>query len=291
MTVTGQPYVKVASSLGGSIVSLTNTSSNTTMTQAPTASPTFDVSWVLGGYTINVNNAGLGYAVNNTITILGTSIGGTSPTNDLILTVNTISSTGQITSVIGSGEPNQIVEQYYLKVITATQCEVYSDPLLQIPVTGIGFPYSSGSYAVLPEPFYFNQSIVKYNNRVYQCIVSNNDTEFIFGKWELLSSDSRKLNALDRIMGYYQPTVNMPGIDLTQLVDGITYPNSIYKGNAFPPADEYTLDTVLQDQAFSPTDVDTTSIVFDGLDYVASANTPTYSVVLTETGSFNWASK
>ena len=290
MTVIGQPYIKVASTLGGTIVTLTNTSSNTVMTQAPTASPVFDVSWVLGGYTPAVNSPGLGYAVNNTITILGTNIGGTSPANDLVLTVNTISSTGEITSVIGAGTPNQTVEQYYLKVITATECEVYSDPLLQIPVTGIGFPYSSGSYAVLPEPFYFNQSIVKYNNRVYQCIVSNNDTEFIFGKWELLSSDSRKLNALDRIMGYYQPTVNMPGLDLTQLIDGITYPNSTYKDNAFPPADEYTLDTVLQDQAFSPTAVDTTSIVFDGVEYVASANTPTYSVVLTETGSFNWAS-
>jgi len=290
MTVIGQPYIKVASTLGGTIVTLTNTSSDTVMTQAPTATPVFDVSWILGGYTPVINSPGLGYAVNNTITILGSAIGGTSPANDLTLTVNTISSTGQILSVIGSGEPNQTVEQYYLKVITSTECEVYSDPLLQIPVTGIGFPYISGSYAVLPEPFFFNQSIVKYNNRVYQCIVSNNDTEFIFGKWELLSSDSRKLNALDRIMGYYQPTVNMPGIDLTQLVDGITYPNSTYKGNAFPPADEYTLDTVLQDQAFSPTEVDTTSIIFDGVDYVASANTPTYSLVLTETGSFNWAS-
>jgi hypothetical protein len=48
----------------------------------------------------------------------------------------------------------------------------------------------------------------------------------------------------------------MPGLDLTQLVEGITYPNSTYQGNAFPPADEYTLDTILQDQAFSPVEVD-----------------------------------
>jgi hypothetical protein len=40
----------------------------------------------------------------------------------------------------------------------------------------------AGSFALLPEPFYFNQSIVKFNNRVYVCVVSNNDDEFIFGK-------------------------------------------------------------------------------------------------------------
>ena len=160
---------------------------------------------------------------------------------------------------------------------------------MQIPVSGIDFPFTSGDFALLPEPFYFNQSIVKYNNRVYQCIVSNNDTEFIFGKWELLSSDSRKLNALDRIMGYYQPTVNMPGLDLTQLVDGITYPNSTYLGNAFAPEDEYTLDTDLQDQPFNPTEVDTTSILWNGTAYIATSNTPTYSDVITSTNGTTWA--
>jgi hypothetical protein len=40
----------------------------------------------------------------------------------------------------------------------------------------------------------------------------------------------------------------MPGVDLTQLVEGITYPNSTYLGNAFAPNDEFTLDTDLQDQ-------------------------------------------
>jgi hypothetical protein len=161
---------------------------------------------------------------------------------------------------------------------------------MQIPVSGINFLYTAGDFILLPEPFYFNQSIVKYNNRVYQCIVSNNDTEFVFGKWELLQSDNRNLNALDRIIGYYQPTINMPGLDLTQLVDGITYPNSTYMDNAFPPAEEYTLDTVLQDQQFSPTDVDTTGIIFDGVTYLASINTPTYSDVIYQDVSSNWVS-
>ena len=290
MGVTGQPYIKVSSTLGGSVLPLTDASTNVTMTQAPTSVPEFDISWILGGYQVNIADAGEGYAINNIITILGTDLDGTTPANDIVMTVNTIGANGEILSVIGNGTPNEIVEQYYLKVISATECEVYSDPLLQIPVSGIDFPFSAGDYTLLPEPFYFNQSIVKYNNRVYECIVSNNDTEFIFGKWELLSSDSKKLNALDRIMGYYQPTANMPGLDLTQLVEGITYPNSTYQGNAFPPADEYTLDTILQDQAFSPVEVDTASILFDGVNYIGSANTPGYSLIINSLTGTTWLS-
>jgi len=303
MTVTGQPYIKVSDTLGGSVYALTNASTNKIFTQEPTAVPEFDVSWILGGYRVTITDPGEGYTVTNTITIPGNLLGGTTPANNLVMTVNTIDtitanpdneflpleSDGTILSVICAGTPNDVVEQYYLKIISATECEVYSDALLQIPVTGIGFPYIAGDYALLPEPFYFNQSIVKYNNRVYQCIISNNDTEFIFGKWELLQSDSRKLNALDRIVGYYQPTINMPGLDLTQLVDGITYPNSTYMDNAFPPAEEYTLDTELQDQPFSPIEVDTTGIIFDGVTYFASANTPTYSDVIYKNNS-TWIS-
>ena len=408
MTLTGEPFVQLSTSLGGGSVNVTsNVTTSCVMTQAPTSVAEFNVSWVLGGYSVAINQinatdlvfdetysiasigttdftligapssavitggisgttltvtvvssgslaigtyitgsgvtlgtyitglgtgsggigtytvsnsqtvssttitgqpsvglvfkaigAGtgtgtvnaIGYAVNNTITILGTSLTGATPANDLVMTVNTIGTNGEITSVISSGTPIENVQQYYLKVISATECEVYSDSLLQIPVSGINFPYTTGDYAFLPEPFYFNQSIVKYNNRVYECIVSNNDSEFIFGKWELLSSDSRKLNALDRIIGYYQPTVNMPGLDLTQLVDGITYPNSTYLGNAFAPADAFTLDTDLQDTPFSPIQLNTTSIVWNGVNYFAPANTPTYSDITSSVNGITWLS-
>jgi hypothetical protein len=151
----------------------------------------------------------------------------------------------------------------------------------------------SGDYALLPEPFYFNQSIVKYNNRVYQCIISNNDPEFILGKWEEIRSDNRILNELDRIVGYYKPEksntlawsnyINMPGLDLTQLVDGITYPNSVYLGNAFAPADEFPIDTILTDKPFYPANLGTVGIIWEDTKYVAIANSPTNSNVLEST--------
>ena len=312
MTLTADdPYITLSTSSGGSVEPITvDEILEVTFTQDPDTSspPTFNVGKKLGGYTIDIVNQGSGYTFDNTITISGADLGGTSPLNDLVLTVNgidvitananpnydfllPIESDGNVTSVIGSGTPAGIVRQYYLKVISATECEVYANPLLTVPVDGLVLEteYTLGDYVFLPEPFYFNQSIVKYNNQVWQCIISNNDNEFIIGKWELLNSGSRKLNELDRIIGYYDPTVNMPGVDLTQLIEGITYPNSTYLDNAFAPEDQYTLDTILQDQPFYPTSVDTVAISWNGTTYVAAANTPEYSASLLSVDASSWA--
>jgi len=360
----GEPYIEVADTL-------TNATGAVVFTQVTVTAPIFDVSYILGGYRTIIQLAGEGYAVDNTITILGTSIGGTTTSNDLLLTVLTIDSIGGVTSAIASGTPAGTVTNYYLKVISENQMAVYSNSILTAPVTGQNFPYvgttsttatiataannrftvtsstsfnlndlvvftgnvfggvtlgqtyyvlskpttttvtisetlggtvfdittnasgsmtmaKSGDYALLPEPFFFSSSIVKYNKQVYQCIISNNDNEFILGKWELLDSGNRRLNALDRIIGYYQPTVNMPGVDLTQLVDGITYPNSNYLGNAFAPADEFILDTILIDQPFAVTGVDLKTIVWNGITYLAGSDTATYSAISASVDTNNW---
>ena len=343
-----------------------------TLTQQTGTASVFDISYILGGYRSTIITNGSGYAVNNVINVLGSDLGGTTPANDLQLTVLTINSTGGITSAISSGTPAGVVSTYYLKVLSETQVGVYSNPNLTVPVSGQNFPYmgvtstaatstnsstdrvtvtssdefgindpvvftgtvfgnivlgdtyyikskptsttvtlsttmggstfqlasssgsgmtmaKSGDYAFLPEPFFFNPSVVKYNNRLYQCIISNNDPEFIFGKWELLLSGNKKLNALDRIIGYYQPTVNMPGVDLTQLVTGITYPNSTYMGNAFAPADEYALDTILQDQPFYPTGVDLKAVIWNGLVYLAGSDAATYSAFNVSADATIWS--
>ena len=289
MTATGTPYIQVSATLGGSVFGLTNASGTVTMTQYVTSVPEFDVSWILGGYRADITVAGSGYAIDNTITIAGNLLGGTTPANDLVMKVNGIDTEGELTSVICNGTPSGTNSKYYFKVITSDTVGVYYDSLMLQPVAYSDFNYVAGSYALLPEPFYFDQSIVKYNNKLYECIVSNNDTNFVIGKWKLMSSDSRKLNALDRIIGYYQPTANMPGVDLTQLVKGITYPNSTYKGNLFSPEDEYTLDTLLTDQPFYPTDVDVKSILWDGVKYVAASNTNEYSAALLSADADTWA--
>ena len=373
MTATGENYIQVGDiGPGNPPMSLDTTTGQVIATQYPTAVPMFSVSYVLGGYRVMISPVapGEGYAIDNVIVILGSTIGGTTPTNNLTAKVSEINDIGEIVAVICSGVPNEFVSHYYLKVTTDTQAELYTDAQMTLPVDGYaiaatfpgikssqitdtnvsgditvstiahffvndevvftgdvfggvevgklyyittlvgnivtvsdnpggaslalttasGFCTMSkpGTYLLLPEPFYFDQNIVTYNNRVYQCVVSNNDAEFIFGKWLQLSSDSRKLNALDRIIGYYKPTINMPGLDLSQLVDGIIYPNSTYLGNAFAPEDSFPIDTMLQDQPFYPAEVDLIAITWDGTTYIAPSNTPKYSAVINSVAGSTW---
>ena len=55
-----------------------------------------------GGYSVVVTNKGTGYAANDTITISGASVGGTTPANDFVITVNSLISETH-TDVGGSG--------------------------------------------------------------------------------------------------------------------------------------------------------------------------------------------
>lgn len=61
------------------------------------SSATFNIVTAGTSYTVTVNNAGTGYSTNNTIKILGSSIGGISPFNDAIITV-----TGHAAGVIST---------------------------------------------------------------------------------------------------------------------------------------------------------------------------------------------
>jgi len=398
-TGTGKVYVAnftcnnaAQTGVGQATVLLSDESGSVQMNQEIIADPTFDIGYVLGGYNVLISDGGLGFTQNNTITISGQWLGGTSPTNDLTLTVSRINpieagtyswslpvtSNGSITKLITEGTPIGTTTDYYLKVINANTFEVYSDPLLQTPVSGLDFAYTgyvtttataatasddritvtsssnfnindpvvftgsmfsasinlgqvyyiydkptsttvrlttdpgsvsnlvnittnasgsmtmakAGSFMVLPEPFYFNPSIVKYNNRVWLCVVSNNDSEFVFGKWEELSAGDGRLNALDRAEGWYKPDpsntrawqqyINMAGNDLTQLFTGLTYPNTTYKGNKFNPDQSYPIDTQLINSSFNATGVDIPAITFNGTNYIAPANLPNYSGVIAD---------
>jgi hypothetical protein len=183
-------------------------------------------------------------------------------------------------------------QTYYIKTITPTlTISETVDGTVFDPGTlsGLNFTMAkTGDYVFLFEPFEFEQSIVRYNNRLYQCIVSNNDTEFIIGKWEPLDSGSRILNALDRIIGYYNPTVNMPGRDLTQLVSGVTFPGSSYLGNAFEPVDQFALDTELQDQPFYPATINNKAILWDGATYISATTSSAYSALINSMTGNNW---
>lgn len=215
---------------------------------------------------------------------------------------------GGILTAKVTGISAKVFDTYYVQPITMTEVQVFHDPGMQIPVKHADFPYTHNNdwvdsnpdnigldaqidyvieyennalsnisdFVYIPEPFtlglsykYDFSSIVTYDNRVWRCIESNNDTTFDIAKWMELSSDDRSINALDRIVAYYTPAANMPAKDLQQLVRGISYPGSVYYGNSFSPEDIIPIDIALKGQELYPRSLDikvaiTTSILLSG---------------------------
>lgn len=368
---TGDPYVVVSATKGGSPFVLSSTSSTTRLEQVILAAPAFNITSVAGGYAALITDGGEGFAVNNVITISGIETGGTTPENDLRIIVNSIGPNGEITSVIREGTPPGIKENFYLKVRSPNEVEVYRNSIMTVPVSKSEFAYTGyitatvngsttdtlsldttnfsnfdpvvltgdvpsvinpgqtyylfnvtpttaqlttapnvpgtmvtgivfnseftiaklGSVALLPEPFFFNQSVVRFNNRLYVCAISNNDKEFVIGKWQRLDSGDRRLNAMDRVFGYYQPNDNMPAANLSQLFDGVTYPNPIYRANEFEPDKQFALDTVLTTVPFAQVDIDIKGILFDEGLYYVIASLENGTGVFTSNDLSNWSFK
>jgi hypothetical protein len=73
---------------------------------------------------------------------------------------------------------------------------------------------------------YLNGTQVRYLNRVWQAnsTTGSSVTGAVFNPADWILVDASTLNAADRTMGYYVPTVNEPGLSLPLLIDGIDYP-------------------------------------------------------------------
>ena len=78
--------------------------------------------------TVTLTTAGQNYGVNGRYIVKGTSLGGTTPTNDLTLTVNTVTSTGAILTFSTSGTP-------------VTSSATYSN--IALPLSSSGLEYGS----------------------------------------------------------------------------------------------------------------------------------------------------
>lgn len=120
MTQTSNNYVDMA--YGDTIVTYNGAGSvGVASTGGSGTGATFTVTRTGTAYTVVTNNAGTGYKLNDTLTILGTNLGGTS-TNNITITVNNINtSTGAINNFIYTGVGSG---GYYVAVAfgsTATQ--------------------------------------------------------------------------------------------------------------------------------------------------------------------------
>lgn len=78
-------------------------------------------------------------------------------------------------------------------------------------------------------------NIVVYDNQTYLATNANVviDAIFDFTRFSRIDSGNVLLNALDRIVAYYEPEIGMPGKTFAQLVDGIEYPGITVQGPEF----------------------------------------------------------
>jgi hypothetical protein len=148
--------------------------------------------------------------------------------------IATINSAGQVTSVT-----NGNMDEFYLTAPSITlvggngdgaqAVAVMGNQLVRSIKTTIKYDrceYSSTIVDWEPNVNYDNGSLVRYLNRVWEA--SSDDSTGVQGptfditQWTLV--DASTLSGADRTMGYYTPTVNMPGLSLPLLIDGIDYP-------------------------------------------------------------------
>ena len=78
-------------------------------------------------------------------------------------------------------------------------------------------------------------NIIVYNNQAFLATNANIGSQSIFDftRYSRIDSGNVLLNALDRIVAYYQPELGMPGKSLTQLVNGVSYPGNYLQGPGF----------------------------------------------------------
>ena len=73
---------------------------------------TFNVDLAGGNYTTAIGSAGNNYYPGQTFTVLGNNLAGATPLNDLVVTINTVSATGELTAVTGVGSASTDVGSF-----------------------------------------------------------------------------------------------------------------------------------------------------------------------------------
>ena len=92
---------------------------------------------------------------------------------------------------------------------------------------------------------------VRWLNRVWSADASGSSTTFDPNQWSLVNAGT--LSGVDRTMGYYTPTPNMPGLSLPLLINGVSYPGVQVMGlNYTAGQDTDQLDTVYSSSYVDP---------------------------------------
>lgn len=256
--------------------------------------PVFDTTLVKPQFAVElafdssgIEQCGLNYKAGQILTIPGSNVGGVSPDNDIQIKIEYTFSGGRIGAFTAVGKcPNVVVESYYGNVISDTEIELYKYPSKAGVVKSVGFSSSDVVYGVVSDFTNYSQSLVTYEGRLYQCLVSNNDTLFDYDKWKVITGSSDELNATDRIFAYYAPTSGMAGNDLKQLMKGVAYSKPTYLGNPF--SSELGLDVQVTSFEFDQIETNLIDVVYDSGVYRVLANNSDQSQILTLSASCDW---
>ena len=115
---------------------------------------------------------------------------------------------------------------------------------------------------------YAEGDLVRWKDRAWSSNITQSTATFNVTQWTLVPADS--LSGVDRTMGFYTPTANMPGLSLPLLIDGVEYPGvQVVATNYAVPYDSNQLDALYSSE-YSDTYLGTrpTDINVDGGGYI-----------------------
>ena len=111
---------------------------------------TFNVSRAGGTYTVTQTAAGSGFAATDTITVLGSALGGTNVTNDLTITVATVATAAHTFSVTAAATTGTLTYQWQVQTAASTTkwSNVTGATSASLALTGLATSDSGKKYRV-----------------------------------------------------------------------------------------------------------------------------------------------
>ena len=199
---------------------------------------TFPYNQWINNYTLNVesviiDNAGEGYTTAPKVTVTGTA------TRSAVIEA-TINSVGSVTALTVKDPGEGYIDTPILTLegsqgTSATATPVMGNQKVRNILTTLKYDrydYTSKVVNWTADTAYTTNQLVRYNNQVWKAD-SNVAASSAFNPDFYTLVPAGDLAALDRTQGYYVPTDNMPGIDLSQLINGLVYPGVQVDGPNF----------------------------------------------------------
>jgi hypothetical protein len=196
--------------------------------------------YTLGVESVTIINSGTGYTVPPTVTV----VGGNGTGAELVATVTGGGQVLYITVVNpGTGyttTPTIVIDGLGSGAVAVPNM---GNNLVRSIKTTIKYDrceYASTVVEWQSNVVYNTGELVRYDNRVWSANATQSTATFVITDWTAVDAGAYQypgvidvntglpyatgLNGADRTMGYYTPGVNMPGLSLPLLIDGIDYP-------------------------------------------------------------------